>query len=306
MTETPTLTLDAEVLSVADYRSLREGKSVAPIVLEETPAADAAAKPTTETADESGSLETNLEETPAKKSGNLDKRFAELTGEIKTLKTQLAAAKPAAVQTEAAVKPAVVVPPVLPPDPNDLEPNADRFTDYVEWQKAWNRWDRRQDTRAAVAAAEVTKRTDEAQAKGRVWGDSVKAAITEHADFEAVALNKDLEISRVMGDAIRDSGVGTSILYRLGQAPEEAARISKLSPLAQVRELGKIEAAIEAESEAAGAAEETEPLPKKIIVSKAPTPHKPVSGATAATPSKNLETMSQSEYRAYRESGKIR
>jgi hypothetical protein len=298
VTPPPTLTLESADLSLSDHRLLREGKDVSTIVLD--PPAAEAAKPTTETADEPGSLETNLEETPAKKKSNLEARFTELTGKIRSLEGQLAA-KPGAV-TE--TKPAVVVAPVLAPDPADPEPAADKFTDYVDWQKAWNRWDRRQETRQAAATAEVAQRSTAAKAKHTEWVGRVTTATADYSDFDAVAMNPALDVSPVMGDAIRDAELGPQILYRLGENPAEALRISKLTALSQVREIGKIEAVLTAER-AAAAADET--LPKAITVSKAPAPHKPSAAAAAGSAgSKNIDTMSQAEYRAYRESGKIR
>jgi hypothetical protein len=299
--QTPALNaLEAPDLSVSDYRSLREGKPVATV--EQTPPAEAA-MPTQETAAASETAETT-EEQKQKKTG-IDKRFSELTGEIRELKTQLAAKGTGPIEkTEKTVE---VKPIVLPPDPADPEPDASKFTDYVEWQKSWNRWDRRQEQRVEAATKARDERAAATVAKASKWSDRIKAEKALTPDFEAIALDKDLPVSPVAGDAITESEIGTKILYYLGQNRAEAERIAKLSPVSQVREIGKIEAALEAEAKAsAGTTAAEEPQEKKIPVSKAAAPHQPVRGAAVVSPSKNLEGMTQQEYREYRESGKIR
>jgi hypothetical protein len=305
------LSLDSPELPLSDYRSLREGREV-PAAPKETPAADAA-EPTQETAaDDAGSTETNSKEDSSKdqpkpKGDKLNARFSELTQKIRSLETQLAA-KSSAVSTETKsdVKPAEVT---IAPDPNDPEPDASRFSDYVEWQKAWNRWDRRQDTRQEKAAAAVAEQQNAAKAKAETWQTRVSEATAELADFAAVAQNPDLPITSVMAEAITDTDIGPRILYHLGKNPAEAARIAKLSPVAAIREIGKIEAALTA-ADVAADSEDSEleaPPVKKPVVSKAPAPHKPLGGSASSTnPAKQIDSMTQAEYRAYRESGKLR
>jgi hypothetical protein len=301
-TETPAVTLDAEVLPLADYRAIREGKELPKI---ETPSAADAVKADAETAAVTETVETNLEE-PGKakpKGGKLNARFSELTAKIKTLETQLAGAKPGTGPTET---PKIDAPVVVAPDPKDPEPDAAKFGDYVEWQKAWNRWDRRQETRQEKAQAAAAEQHNAVKAKAESWQSRVSEAAAELADFAEVAQNPDLPVSQVMAEAITDSEIGPKILYHLGQNPEDAARIAKLSPVAQVREIGKIEAKLAVDTPEAD--EETpEPLVKKpLAVSKAPAPHRPLAGAAAVSASKQIDTMTQAEYRAYREAGKIR
>jgi hypothetical protein len=312
---TPAATLDAANLSLSAYRALREGKDAsqpketpAPAPVEETPAASDAVE--TE-ADDEGALEAETEINEDSKQGSkppkkdkLTARFSELTGKIKALESELAAKTGGAGRSEAAeTKPTDA--PTLPPDPNDPEPAAEKYGDYVAWQKDWMKWQIRQVKRQEAAAAVSAQRAHAAKAQHETFQSRVEAAKAEHADYEAVAFHKDLPVTVVMGDAIKDSELGASILYELGKNPDEAARIAKLSPVAQVRELGKIEARLEA-AKAAKADSSEEPPTKKLAISKAPAPIRPL-GSGAATSSKpNLETMSLREYRALRESGKLR
>jgi hypothetical protein len=50
-----------------------------------------------------------------------------------------------------------------------------------------------------------------------------------------------------MAETIKSSDIGPDLAYWLGSNPKEADRISRLSPLLQAREIGKIEAKITAD-----------------------------------------------------------
>jgi len=67
-------------------------------------------------------------------------------------------------------------------------------------------------------------------------------ARTKYDDFDQVAYNPNLPITQVMAQAIQASDVGPDVAYHLGANPKEAERISKLPPLQQAKEIGKLEA----------------------------------------------------------------
>ena len=125
------------------------------------------------------------------------------------------------------------------------------------------------------------------------YAEREETARDKYSDFEDVAYNENLKITPVMAEAIKDSEVGPEIAYHLGKNPKEAERIANLSPLAQVREIGKIEASLVA----------TPPTGKKV--SSAPEPIKPV-GARSTTPKydpsdpRSSSTMTDSEWIAAR------
>ena len=301
--ESPAIPLDAPDLSIAAYRALREGNegSVTPAPVVETPAVSAEAVVADAVADDTDEPEIleDSKESKAPKKDKLQARFSELTAKIKALETQLTA-KSGTGPTETPTKAADV--PVVAPDPADPEPSADKFPDYVEWQKSWIKWNNRQDARQTKAAAAVAEKQTAAKAKADTWSARVTEAKTELTDFETVAQNPSLPITGTMAEAITDTELGAQILYHLGKNPAEAERISKLSPVAQIREIGKLENALAP----AAAADGDEPPAKKSVVSKAPAPHKPLAGTPTANPMKNIEGMSMRDYRALRESGKLR
>jgi len=104
------------------------------------------------------------------------------------------------------------------------------------------------------------------------YHDRVEAVLEKYPDFKEVAYNNAVRITGEMAEVIRGSESGPEIAYHLGKNPEEALRISKLTPLAQAVELGKLELTVKTKK------------PEKQI-SKTPDPIKPVHGAAPSTPS---------------------
>ena len=64
----------------------------------------------------------------------------------------------------------------------------------------------------------------------------------KYDDFEQVAYNPKLPITNVMAETIQSSDIGPELAYYLGSNPKEADRISRMTPLSQAKEIGKIEA----------------------------------------------------------------
>lgn len=135
----------------------------------------------------------------------------------------------------------------------------------------------------AVETAEVQKAANTEQA---AFAKQVDAALEKYPDFEHVAFTHPY-MTEDMAKAIRVSPVATELAYHLGKNLEEAERISSLSPVAQIRELVRIEAKLEAAPAT------------KAHVSQAPAPIKPV-GAKQSIPTTDPGKMSMEEYREYR------
>jgi hypothetical protein len=114
-------------------------------------------------------------------------------------------------------------------------------------------------------------------------------ARSKYEDFEQVAYNPKLPITNVMAEAIQSSDIGPELAYHLGTNPKEADRISKLAPLAQAKEIGRIEAKLAAD-------------PPVKRTSSAPAPISPVSarstGSSAydTTDPRSIKTMTDSQW----------
>ena len=141
-------------------------------------------------------------------------------------------------------------------------------------------------------AEELLARREQARMQSEIiesYHDKEEDARNKYDDFEQVAYNPKLPITDAMAQTIQSSDVGPDMAYYLGSNPKEAERISRLSPLQQAKELGKIEAKL-AES----------PVVKKT--SSAPAPIAPItarstgSSATDTTDPRAIKSMTTSEW----------
>lgn len=121
------------------------------------------------------------------------------------------------------------------------------------------------------------------------YHDREEEARSKYDDFEQVAYNPTLKITTVMAQAVQASDAGPDIAYYLGSNPKEADRISRLSPILQAKEIGRIEAKIATD------------VPVKRTTS-APAPISPVTARTSGNPSydttdpRSTKTMTTSEW----------
>jgi len=148
------------------------------------------------------------------------------------------------------------------------------------------------DALAERKAQELLDRREQARAQSEIieaYHEREEEARTKYDDFEQVAYNSKLPLTDAMAQTIQASEVGPDMAYYLGSNPKEAERISRLSPLQQAKELGKIEAKLS----------DNPPVKK---TSSAPAPIAPVtarssgSPATDTTDPRSIKSMSTSEW----------
>jgi hypothetical protein len=148
------------------------------------------------------------------------------------------------------------------------------------------------DALAEKKAEELLARREQARMQSEIiesYHDKEEEARNKYDDFEQVAYNPKLPITDAMAQTIQSSDVGPDMAYYLGSNPKEAERISRLSPLQQAKELGKIEAKLA-----------DNPVVKKT--SSAPAPIAPVtarssgSPATDTTDPRSIKSMTTSEW----------
>ena len=116
-----------------------------------------------------------------------------------------------------------------------------------------------------------------------------EVARDKYDDFEQVAYNPKLPITNVMAETIQSSDIGPDLAYYLGSNPKDAERISRMSPLAQAKEIGKIEAKLV-----------SSPPVKKTT--SAPAPISPVTARSSGSPAfdttdpRSTKTMTDSQW----------
>jgi len=145
----------------------------------------------------------------------------------------------------------------------------------------------------AKAYAEQMLKEREAQKQRseyvEAYHDREEDARAKYDDFEQVAYNPNLRITTVMAETIQTSEVGPDVAYYLGSNPKEADRISRMPPILQAKEIGKIEAKLV-----------SNPPVKKT--SNAPTPISPVTARSSGAPAydttdpRSIKTMTTSEW----------
>ena len=121
------------------------------------------------------------------------------------------------------------------------------------------------------------------------YNEREEVAREKFDDFEQVAYNPNLKITQIMAQTIQSSDVGPEVAYYLGTNPKEAERISRLAPLLQAKEIGKLEVKV---SDA----------PPVKRTSSAPAPISPVKTASNGgtvydtTDPRSVKNMSTSEW----------
>lgn len=147
---------------------------------------------------------------------------------------------------------------------------------------------------AKVRMAERDERADAAtqvaqQAVAQQFAALEESARQKWADYDAVSRNPNVPITPDMADLIRDSELGPELAYHFGKNPAEAAKYAVLSGKQLAREMGRLEARLEA----------PKPLPKQP-----PAPISPV-GASKSGGSADPTKMSMAEYVAARNAGTL-
>lgn len=138
-----------------------------------------------------------------------------------------------------------------PAEPGKTEdrPKRDQFDSYEEWVRAEAAYEARKVAREERQREEEERRKsfekdsrerDERERQQR-WASLRRLGQKKYADFDET-ISDDLTITEPMAQAISESELGHEIAYFLGKNPEEAERISDLSPIRQQIEIGKLEA----------------------------------------------------------------
>lgn len=100
------------------------------------------------------------------------------------------------------------------------------------------------DVLAERKAEELIARREQARMQSEIiesYHEREEEARNKYDDFEQVAYNSKLPITDVMAQTIQSSDIGPDMAYYLGSNPKEAERISRLSPMLQAKEIGKLE-----------------------------------------------------------------
>ena len=141
-------------------------------------------------------------------------------------------------------------------------------------------------------AEELLAKREAAKQQSQVlesYQEREEAARDKYDDFEQVAYNPKLPITDVMAETIQSSDIGPELAYYLGSNPKDAERISRMSPLGQAKEIGKIEAKLASD-------------PPVKRTTSAPAPISPVTARSSGSPShdttdpRSIKSMTTSQW----------
>ncbi len=126
------------------------------------------------------------------------------------------------------------------------KPKVDDYADYADFMEALSEW-KSKDIIAAERKKWEAEKAEEAantatEQQQKVIDGSLEEGRKKHEDFDKVAMAENIPYSQAMIEVVTESDKFTEIAYYLGQNLDEADRISRLSPLAAAKEIGKIEA----------------------------------------------------------------
>lgn len=303
--DTSTLTPAAEVEGLtSDERSewLKTGElpSEKPV-----PVAEEKPEPKAEEPEEEV-VESKFNVKPAKAASPTQMGYRQLRDEVKRLKEEnerLAALREEPVEqpiptkeVQAKAEPEKVRAKPAPQDVDDKgKPKYKTYEDYVEDLADWKAEVRLTDFQKQQAENAAKSQVEAAQRRvSEGWSKQVEAARKNHADFDQVALAKDLNIPA--GSAVEQwilrSDQGTELLYHLAKNPDKLNAIHAMHPVDAARELVLVEAEL---------AEPEEAKPTTKRVSSAPPPAREVGSRQAISYDPVDEALAEGDFERYRQ-----
>ena len=244
-----------------------------------SPSVETSAKPEEQVGQEGTETKVEAEETPQKRESRRQRqlnrereRRIQAETELRLLREQYQARQPKAEEASD-------------------EPQREKFNSYEEYIEARATWraEKAAEERARKILEESRKEETESrdkqsqEAKVREWNAKLDKARDEIEDFEEVCADSEAPVTKPMSDAILESDKGPLIAYYLAKNPEEAERISKLSPSKQAAAIVNLEDKV------------SRPVKQP---SKAPDPIRPV--GQKAEVGKDPTRMTDEEYSAWR------
>ena len=284
--------------NAADFYSTRLGladEQQTPVAEVSEPVEEA---PQSETSEEDEAKPTE----ERKQNPKLEKRFSEITKQRELARQEAAQERAAREKLEAEVAELRKQGKPQEAKPVDAKPQPSQFTDAFEYAEALADWSTEQ---ALVRRdkEDAERRADaERQKVISSWAAKVAAAKADIPDFDDMVASSGVAVSDPIRDAILESDAGPQILYYLAKDDDAAKRITSMSPNAALREIGRLEARFEKQTQN----EPSEP----VVRTKAKPPINPIRSANssmeASVDSNGQFHGSYQAWKAQRKAGKIR
>lgn len=168
------------------------------------------------------------------------------------------------------------------------KPKVDDFATHAEYVEALTDWKVETRFKAVEAKQNEEKAKTHQQTVQSSFKEKQESFKAATPDFDEVVADADIPVSKALIDEVVTHEHGPALQYFLAKNPDEAERLSKLTPLALAREVGRLESRFV-----------TAPSKPTDKVTKAPAPPTPVS-RSSSTSTKKPEDMPLAEYLAHR------
>jgi hypothetical protein len=152
------------------------------------------------------------------------------------------------------------------------KPQAGQFNDAFEYAEALAEWSAEKALRDRDIAESQRRAEVEREVVVKAWNDKVIKAKAEMPDFDEIVASSTTVVSDAVRDAILESDVGPQILYHLAADDEYATKLTQMSAIKALKEIGRLEAKFE---------EVPQVEAKTATRSKAPAPISPLKGGKA-------------------------
>lgn len=179
------------------------------------------------------------------------------------------------------------------------EPKAEDFKTVGEYAEALAEYKVEKKFAERDAKREQEAREQAMQVAQAAHMKRIEAAAKEIPDYAEVVADSDIDLPPHMAVYIAESSMGPKIGYHLAKHPEDFDRISKLSPIRAIAELGKLEDRLEKPAKAKEPDAEEKPA-----ISRAPSPITPLEGKSAPS-QKDPAKMTIQELREYERAQKL-
>lgn len=173
------------------------------------------------------------------------------------------------------------------PQQEDAKPQPDQFKTYEDYIEGLTDWKMRKNMEQLSQQTAQKQQMTAAQEYEARLRENLSRGVEKYEDFQEVVANIPASsVTTAMRDAIGESENAAEIAYYLGLNLKEAAEISKMSPIAQIRAIDKIGAKLSQ---------------GQTQTSNAPAPIKPVTAPSSAkvydtTDPRSVSAMSTSEW----------
>ena len=234
-----------------------------------------------------------------KQNPKLEKRFSEITKQREAAREEAKREREARESLEAKVAELERrTQPQQRVEALDEEPKPEQFNDAFEYARALAEYSAEQALKNRDRVELEKKYQAEHDKLIEVWNDRLEATKKELPDYADMIESSDVMVSDQVRDALLESDAGPRILYHLAENPDYAEKLSKMTVISALREIGKLEAKFE----------KTETKP--VVRSKAPAPINPLR-ATGGSMDTTIGSDGEfhgtySQWREARKAGKIR